>query len=330
MFSIAGESWLRDKRPHWAAKTGVIEKTNFDHLKVAFSGKLLSDIQPEDVLNYWALREGKKAAAKTISLEVGTLRGILLHNNLDAQWAAIRKKVKLKKAKKVGRFLTLEEQTCLIAECRSSRSRSLHVVVTLALRTCMRYSEIRLLRWRQIDFGRRVITVGESKTDAGTGREIPMIACVHKILAFWAENFPQRKPNHYVFPFERYGSKGTEDHFGFAAAVVYDTDPTRPIGNWKEAWEAAKIRAGVSCRFHDLRHSGCTELLDAGAPINAVTEIMGWSASTAVRMIREVYGHAGPAGRRRTMQQLEDFLESRSAGAQKEAQPREAENASIQ
>jgi integrase len=189
----------------------------------------------------------------------------------------------------------------------------------------MRYSEIRLLRWRQIDFGRRVITVGESKTDAGTGREIPMIASVHGILAFWAGSFPLHKSNQFVFPAEKYGAAGNE-----FTPKVYDTDPTRPIGSWKEAWEAAKIRAGVDCRFHDLRHTGCTELLDAGAPINAVTEIMGWSASTAVRMIREVYGHAGPAGRRRTMQQLEDFLESRSAGAQKEAQLEETENTCVQ
>jgi hypothetical protein len=29
------------------------------------------------------------------------------------------------------------------------------------------------------------------------------------------------------------------------ATVVYESDPTRPIGRWKVAWESAKIRAGV-------------------------------------------------------------------------------------
>jgi hypothetical protein len=42
--------------------------------------------------------------------------------------------------------------------------------------------EQRLLQWRQIDFGRRVITVGESKTDAGEGRTLPLSRLAHETL----------------------------------------------------------------------------------------------------------------------------------------------------
>ena len=59
-----------------------------------------------------------------------------------------------------------------------------------------------------------------------------------------AAQFPNHQPNHYIFPFEKYGANGEEDSFGFTAGVViYDADPTRPIGDWKEAWEKAKERA---------------------------------------------------------------------------------------
>ncbi len=331
LFSVAADAWLKAKRGtgDWAAKTAVIEETNLGHLKTAIGKNLLTDIDHEDVAEYWRHREGQKAAPKTISLELGTLRAILLYNDLDAQWAGIRKRISLKKARKVGRVLTLDEETALLAECRKSRSRSLRVVVLLALQTCMRYSELRLLRWRQIDFSRRVITIGESKTEAGTGREIPMTATVLQTLTFWAANFPNRKPNHYVFPAEKYGAAGDEFR-----PKVYATDPTEAIGTWKEAWEAAKIRAGVECRFHDLRHTGCTHLLEAGVGINDVTGIMGWSTSTAVRMIREVYGHTGPNARRNAMRKFESFLGNRSEnpseGAQKGAQSEEGENAAIQ
>jgi len=64
------------------------------------------------------------------------------------------------------------------------------------------------------------------------------------ILGFWASLFPPRELSHFVFPAERYGASGD------GATVVYESDPTRPIGRWKEAWESAKLRAGVSCRFH--------------------------------------------------------------------------------
>ena len=80
------------------------------------------------------------------------------------------------------------------------------------------------------------------------------------------------------------------------------------MGTWKEAWEAAKARSGVECRFHDLRHTGCSRLLDAGVSHPVVAEIMGWSTSTAIRMIKEVYGHVNLSTRQRAMEQVEQFM----------------------
>jgi integrase len=151
----------------------------------------------------------------------------------------------------------------------------------------MRYSEIRLLHWNQIDLSNCTVTVGKSKSDSGTGRVIPLNTRAKAVLEFWASNFPKRKPTDYVFPSERYGAAG--DKF---TAYAYSTDPTKPIGRWKEAWEAAKTRAKIQCRFHDLRHTGCTRMLEAGAPFPLVARIMGWSTATTVRMAKR-YGHIG-------------------------------------
>ncbi len=99
---------------------------------------------------------------------------------------------------------------------------------------------------------------------------------------------------------------------------AYATDPSRPIGSWKVAWKAAKTRAGVRCRFHDLRHTGCTRMLEAGVPFAVVAAIMGWSASTTVRMAKR-YGHIGQDAQRQAVAALSgaDF---RDAGAQNWAQ----------
>jgi integrase len=325
LFTIAADVYLKAKRADWALKTGVIEANNLAHLEPYFGNRLLSDIGSEDVAAYREQRLDKGAADKTVSLEIGTIRGIMLHFDLDATWRSIKKKIKLQKARKVGRAITMDEQTALLMECRRSRSRSLPVAVTLAIEACLRYSEIRLLRWRQIDFGRRVITVGESKTEAGEGRSVPLSKLAYEALCLWAAHFPARKLNHYVFPSERYGQGGK----------VYDTDVTRPITTWKEAWEHGKARAGVTCRFHDLRHTGCTRLLDAGVSHPVVAEVMGWSASTAIRMIKEVYGHTNLATRQRAMEQVEQFmaaqkLQNLQEEAQKWAQAEELKNARIQ
>jgi integrase len=158
-----------------------------------------------------------------------------------------------------------------------------------------------------VDFAGRMLTVGKSKSPTGTGRAIPLNSRILGVLEMWATQFTGRSPAHFVFAREKYGAAGKENSFGFAGcAVIYDTDPTRPIGDWKEAWEKAKKRAGailsgkteeeqskpLECRFHDLRHTAVTRLLEAGIPYPVVASIMGWSAATAIRMAKR-YGHIG-------------------------------------
>jgi hypothetical protein len=45
-----------------------------------------------------------------------------------------------------------------------------------------------------------------------------MKASEHKVLEFWAELFPKRKPDHFVFPVEKCGGAGKKGLFGSAAA----------------------------------------------------------------------------------------------------------------
>jgi integrase len=153
---------------------------------------------------YQSLRLRQGAAPKTINLEVGTVRAILRKHRL---WANIQPDVQMLRVRDdVGRALTQDEEV-LLRECRNSRSRSLYVAIE-ALGTCMRYSELRLLRWYQIDFGKGELRVGRSKTEHGEGRVIPLNSRVRTVLELWSERFQARKPNDYVFPCERYGGKG--------------------------------------------------------------------------------------------------------------------------
>jgi len=181
----------------------------------------------------------------------------------------------------------------------------------------MRYSELRLLTWGQVDLNSCALTVGHSKTESGTGRLLPLNDRAVAVLGFWASLFSLREPNHFVFPAERYGASGN------GATVVYESDPTRPIGRWKEAWESGKIRARVSCRFRDLRHTGCTRMLEAGVPFSVVATIMGWSPSTTVRMARR-YGHIGQTAQRQAVNALKG-VNFEGDGAQKWAHSQKAQ-----
>jgi integrase len=330
LFRIAADEWLQLKALTLAVSSLRIERSNLKHLLPFFDKCLVTDIQARDVYRYQHARIAEKASPKTINLEVGTLRAILRRHRV---WADIQQDVRmLATLDDVGRSLSSEEESALLSACLGSRSRSLYPAVMLALNTGMRYSEIRLLQWKQLDFTTRMLTVGKSKTRTGTGRVIPLNKRILNVVEMWAAQFPSRQQDHYVFPFEKCGAKGAEDTFGFTSGVIfYGTEPTRPIGDWKEAWEKAKERSAsilkkdskdskkadashesaksaadqnkslsrlkaksesLTCRFHDLRHTAVTRLLEAGIPYAVVANMMGWSAATAIRMAKR-YGHIG-------------------------------------
>jgi integrase len=108
-------------------------------------------------------------------------------------------------------------------------------------------------------------------------------------LRDWAANFPFRVPEDHFFPSERYGQTERTT-----------SDPSKPMGNFKEGWEAARKRSRIQCRFHDLRHTACTRLLEGGVPFALLAMIMGWSASSTIKMARR-YGHTGDNSLRQAM-----------------------------
>ena len=70
-------------------------------------------------------------------------------------------------------MLAPDQERALLAAAAKSDS-ACYTATVLALNSTMRSQEIKSLRWKQIDFVRRELVVGESKTDAGAGRLIPL------------------------------------------------------------------------------------------------------------------------------------------------------------
>jgi len=294
---MASDAWLELKKLTLAPKSYLIEKTNLGHVLPVLGQKLLTDIDAGDIGRYQQKRLNDKAAPKTINLEVGTVRAILRKHRL---WAQLQPDVRMLAVRDdIGKALSQEDEKKLLDAGADSRSRSLLPAVLLALNTGMRYSELRLLRWEQVDLQKRTVRVGKSKTEAGTGRVIPLNDRATKVLQFWAEQFPNREPEHFVFPSERYGAGGNKFE-----PVVFDVDPTRAINSWKEAWESVKEDTGVTIRFHDLRHTCVTRMLEGGAPLSVVAAIMGWSPATTVRMAKR-YGHIGQVALRQAVELLD-------------------------
>jgi integrase len=295
-FAAAADGWMTLKKPTWAAKSYEVEGRNLKHLKPAFGSLLLLDISAEDIADYQRSRLKAGASPKSINLEVGTLRAVLRRHRM---WANMQPDVKMMTVHETtGKALTDDEERRLLDGCRKLRSRTLLPIVTLALHTGMRRGEIQALHWQQVDFLHRTITVGTTKTAAGTGRVIPLNERALMTLQSWATNFADRKPEHFVFPWEHYGAP-RKDRKPNAKTM----NPNVAVGDITTAWESAKAKAGVVSRFHDLRHTACTRLLERGASLSVVASIMGWSASTTAKMAKR-YGHIGSEAQRTALDAL--------------------------
>jgi integrase len=270
--------------PHWSDSNKRIETYNVNHLLPHFGKRLLTDITGDDVSFYQATRKKDGASPKTINMEVGTLRSIMRKYRL---WANIQPDVRMLKTRTdIGRALTSDEEHRLLTACKKSRSRSLYPAVLLSMHTGLRNRELRLLKWRQIDMLDKKLTVGKSKTAGGDGRIVPLGDTALICLQEWRSQFPEAKPDHYVFPSEKYGLRG-EDGYQNGAVLPYNVRPTVAIGSWKVAWIAAKSKAGIKCRWHDLRHSAISAWAEGQASDSTLMSLAGHMS----RKMLERYSH---------------------------------------
>jgi integrase len=164
----------------------------------------------------------------------------------------------------------------------------------------MRNQELRLLQWRQVDFLQEQIQVGKSKTRGGEGRIIPLSDTAVECFKEWRGQFPDAKPEHYVFPSERYGLHGKKGTFG-GAVQVYDYDAHTPIAGWKSSWTTCRSLAGISCRWHDMRHTFISRMGENRVADQTLLALAGQLS----RKVLERYSHARNESKRAAVKMLD-------------------------
>jgi integrase len=235
-------------------------------------GKMMSiEVTAKTVEDYRRARLEEKAAPKTINEEVGFLlrllgdAGGLIRSRLKS-----KKTLKLKLPKPVGKAYTPEEKAALVAAAQAARSPAIYPALMLALNTGMRDAEIRGLQWGRMDLVKAYLTVGDSKTEAGEGRTIPLnsdlLYAMVEYSKWYTARFGTIKPDWYVFP-SRNGRP--------ALGVDRPLDPTKPMVTLKTAWNNVKKKANVTGRWHDNRHTLITDLAESGAGDETIRDIAG-------------------------------------------------------
>ena len=185
---------------------------------------------------------GRHYSPAAINRPLAALHHLLKLAHEEWEALSVVPKIRLEKeAQGRLRWLEPDEQTRLLAACRASRNPQLFNIVTVALETGLRLSELLGLTWDRVDLSRGVIRLEVTKS--GKRREIPMRQVVYNVLA--------------SLPEPREGRVWR-------------------LRNIRTAFENAVAVAKVdNLHFHDLRHSFASWFMMRGGQLQTLKEILG-------------------------------------------------------
>ncbi|WP_432982173.1 site-specific integrase [Dactylosporangium sp. CA-233914] len=203
----------------------------------------------------------------------------------------------------VNRGLTVEQGRMLLKAAHDDR---LHALYVLALYLGLRRGELLGLQWSDVDLDAQAVTVRRTLQRVGgelravtpktrtSRRTVPLIGlCVEAITAHKERQKLEA---------ENAGTDWTDtDH-------VFTTTAGTPIepDNLRRSWYPLRSAIGAEgTRFHDLRHSCVTMLLDLGVPPHIVRDIVG-HADIGVTMT--IYAHASLDEKREALRKLDERL----------------------
>ena len=156
---------------------------------------------------------------------------------------------------KMDRYLSTQESERLIDAVLKSHSPMMKYLIPFLLLTGARKREALDARWEHVDFTRCVLTVPLSKS--GKPRHIPMSEAVMKVL--------------------HSARVAVERELGPDCPWIFPNIETgKPYVSTFHSWNRVRVAAGLKdVRMHDLRHSFASALVNRGATLYDVKEILG-------------------------------------------------------
>lgn len=208
-----------------------------------------------------------------------------------------------KKPEKSTKVLTLDEQNKFLDAAKESVN---YFHFLFVLQTGVRSSELRGLRWEDIDFSNRSIHIrrnvthdsssrkfitGNLKTNSGM-RDIPMTQTVYDILMKIKNQQTQHQRKVLSFEFA--------DHI-----FLNRNGNLLPNSNYDRYLEKLCVKAGIEkISMHTLRHTFATRCIESGMKPKTLQKILGHAN---ISMTMDLYVHVTEDEKQKEMQKFEEL-----------------------
>jgi integrase len=262
------------------AEASIFHRGRMKPLNAFFGDMPIRTITKNSVAEYRQARKGNDGMLKdsTLNRDIAVLRRVLywaadqglITMNPLAHVPMVRER-RIKKP-----VLSLEHESLLLQVAKP------HMVafIMAAVDTGMRRGELFRQIWEDIDLARGILFVTRSKTAEGESREIPLTRRLISLLGEKRKQLDQ--PTGSVFTFQGHA-----------------------IGDLKRSWETAQRDAKLPLRyrFHDLRHTFATRLMEAGVVQDIRMALMGHEPRT----VHWGYTHVELPAKREAIRKLEEW-----------------------
>ena len=295
-FTEWGERWLSTRR---GLKTDTMNqyKRNLSTASRFFGKETLAKLTPADIetMNNSLLDEGlSSTTVRQIHNNVGTcLKGAYKRGLMSRDICSL---VDAPKAmNRIPVMLSSQQHETLI---EASRVSARELIVEFVLKTGMRITEALSTTWSQIDDTRKVVTVGDSKTEAGSGREIHMDS--HLMRRLTALSAEQAKIEHELIVKQTELNQERKKK-GLEELPKVDWNPTGLIfctsAGKRNSYQNLQRRVLTPLlkdaelphlTWHHLRHNAGSYWLSKNVPITVVSKALG-HANPAITMA--IYAH---------------------------------------
>lgn len=260
--------------------------------------KYLSNITQADLSKHFARRAGLVSGA-SVNREIAVARPIWRNVRKDhdigdmPEWGELNYAV----TEKAPRELYHTEEDALFVTLRED----LRDFADFALKSGWRLSEVRHLRWKDVNLGQGVATTRIKGGDTIT-------RALSEGLKVLIANQPKAGPFVFTYICQK-SRKAFTDVKGrkHPARLKGERYPFTQWG-WRRPWAEALKQAGIEAfRFHDLRHTRGTRILRHTGNLQVAAKVLGHSNLNTTRR----YAHAADEDVRRAL----DVSESRSIPA---------------
>jgi integrase len=308
------EQWLRDyaKATVSARTYERYEEIVTKHLTPALGKHLLARLTPLQVQGYYtqALASGRRDGKGGLSKQTVLHHHRLLHTALAqaVRWQLVARNV----AEAVEPPRPDELETAVVDVEAAGRlleiasGGRLYLPVLLTLMTGMRLGEVLGLRWEDVDLKNGVLRVRQAleQTRAGLAFKAPKTHRSKRPVALpsllvdalvWHRGEQERVRTLLGSAWQEYGLVCSRE----------DGAPWPPK-LLSKAFEHLASRAGMpEVRFHDLRHSHASQLLQQGIPLKVVSERLGHArASTTL----DIYSHLLPGMQEEAARRVDELF----------------------